>query len=102
MISFSLYAVNIHSVLQKSKILSFLMLYDFLYSFMQVGMRWRIEKEVLDGKGQFSCGEKRCKEVEDLRTWEMNFGYIEQGIKKNALVKLSEYLLYIRTIFDAV
>lgn len=58
------------------------------YKENKVGMRWRIEKEVLDGKGQFSCGEKRCEEVEDLRTWEMNFSYIEQEEKKNALVKL--------------
>nr|XP_053652760.1 protein FRA10AC1 homolog [Cherax quadricarinatus]XP_053652769.1 protein FRA10AC1 homolog [Cherax quadricarinatus]XP_053652774.1 protein FRA10AC1 homolog [Cherax quadricarinatus] len=54
----------------------------------KIGMRWRIEREVLDGKGQFTCGEKRCKESEGLRTWEMNFAYVEQGTKKNALVKL--------------
>lgn len=54
----------------------------------KVGMRWRIEKEVVSGKGQFTCGEKRCTEQEGLRTWEMNFSYVEQGIKKNALVKL--------------
>ncbi|XP_068216408.1 protein FRA10AC1 homolog isoform X2 [Palaemon carinicauda] len=58
------------------------------YKENKVGMRWRIEKEVLDGKGQFSCGEKYCKEDTDLRTWEMNFCYAEQGVKKNALVKL--------------
>ncbi|XP_042889810.1 protein FRA10AC1 homolog [Penaeus japonicus] len=58
------------------------------YKENKVGMRWRIEKEVIDGKGQFTCGEKRCSETEGLRTWEMNFGYVEQGVKKNALVKL--------------
>ena len=51
-------------------------------------MRWRIKQEVLDGKGQFMCGNKRCREKENLRTWEMNFAYIEHGEKKNALVKL--------------
>lgn len=56
-------------------------------------MRWRIEKEVMSGKGQFTCGEKRCSEQEGLRTWEMNFSYQEQGAKKNALVKLSWYYL---------
>ncbi|XP_071546200.1 protein FRA10AC1 homolog [Panulirus ornatus] len=58
------------------------------YKENKVGMRWRIEREVLEGKGQFSCGEKRCKEKEGLRTWEMNFSYVEQSVKKNALVKL--------------
>ncbi|XP_037792492.1 protein FRA10AC1 homolog [Penaeus monodon] len=58
------------------------------YKENKVGMRWRIEKEVIDGKGQFMCGEKRCSETEGLRTWEMNFGYVEQEVKKNALVKL--------------
>uniref|UniRef100_A0A0B7A6P0 Protein FRA10AC1 n=1 Tax=Arion vulgaris TaxID=1028688 RepID=A0A0B7A6P0_9EUPU len=52
------------------------------------GMRWRIEKEVIDGKGQFICGNKKCEEKEGLRSWEVNFGYVEQGEKKNALVKL--------------
>ncbi|KAG0723703.1 Protein FRA10AC1 [Chionoecetes opilio] len=51
-------------------------------------MRWRIETEVIGGEGQFTCGEKRCLEQEGLRTWEMNFSYLEQGVKKNALVKL--------------
>ncbi|KAK8404231.1 hypothetical protein O3P69_000354 [Scylla paramamosain] len=58
------------------------------YKENKVGMRWRIEKEVISGKGQFTCGEKRCSEQEGLRTWEMNFSYMEQGVKKNALVKL--------------
>ncbi|XP_047491206.1 protein FRA10AC1 homolog [Penaeus chinensis] len=58
------------------------------YKENKVGMRWRIEVEVIDGKGQFTCGERRCSETEGLRTWEMNFGYIEQEVKKNALVKL--------------
>ncbi|KAK7871028.1 hypothetical protein R5R35_014092 [Gryllus longicercus] len=53
-----------------------------------VAMRWRVEKEVVSGKGQFSCGEKHCSNSEDLRTWEVNFGYLEKGEKKNALVKI--------------
>ena len=51
-------------------------------------MRWRIEKEVVDGKGQFICGNKKCQIRDFLKTWEVNFGYVEQGEKKNALVKL--------------
>lgn len=55
-------------------------------------MRWRIDKEVLAGKGQFICGEKKCNSREGLKTWEVNFGYVEHGVKKNALVKLSNFL----------
>ena len=43
------------------------------------------------GKGQFICGNKKCGEKEGLRTWEVNFAYVEQGGKKNALVKIREY-----------
>jgi protein FRA10AC1 len=53
-----------------------------------IGLRWRIEREVLEGKGQFSCGERHCQDKESLTTWEVNFGYKEQGERKNALVKL--------------
>ncbi len=38
--------------------------------------------------GQFICGNKRCDTSESLRSWEVNFGYVEDGKKKNALVKL--------------
>ncbi|XP_049833185.1 protein FRA10AC1 homolog isoform X1 [Schistocerca gregaria] len=57
------------------------------YKENKVAMRWRTEQEVVVGKGQFSCGEKHCSSKEDLHTWEVNFGYIENGEKKNALVK---------------
>ena len=58
------------------------------YKENKVAMRWRIEKEVVAGKGQFTCGARKCEEKETLRTWEVNFGYVEQGEKKNALVKV--------------
>uniref|UniRef100_A0A8D8ZQG0 Protein FRA10AC1 homolog n=1 Tax=Cacopsylla melanoneura TaxID=428564 RepID=A0A8D8ZQG0_9HEMI len=58
------------------------------YKHNQVAMRWQTESELCKGKGQFICGEKRCEEENKLRTWEVNFGYVEQGEKKNALVKL--------------
>ncbi|XP_012283249.1 protein FRA10AC1 [Orussus abietinus] len=54
----------------------------------KVALRWRTEKEVVVGKGQFECGSKYCTSKDSLRTWEVNFGYIEHGEKKNALVKL--------------
>lgn len=44
-------------------------------------------------KGQFSCGNKHCDEKEGLKSWEVNFGYVEHGEKKNALVKLSKSAL---------
>lgn len=58
------------------------------YKDNKVALRWRTEKEVIAGKGQFECGSKTCNNKEDLRSWELNFGYIEHGEKKNALVKL--------------
>lgn len=39
-------------------------------------------------EGQFECGAKKCTEKEGLRSWEVNFAYIEHDEKKNALVKL--------------
>ncbi|CAN8025210.1 hypothetical protein HPB47_009611 [Ixodes persulcatus] len=58
------------------------------YKANKIAMRWRTEQELIVGKGQFSCGEKRCKSDAKLRTWEVNFGYFEKDEKKNALVKL--------------
>merc|ERR1719341_2216706 len=57
------------------------------YKENQFGMRWRVEAEVVTGKGQFVCANKKCSSVKKLRTWEVNFGYVEQNIKKNALIK---------------
>ncbi|XP_063163474.1 protein FRA10AC1 [Candoia aspera] len=58
------------------------------YKENKFGFRWRHEQEVVSGKGQFSCGSKHCNEKEGLKSWEVNFGYVEHGKKKNALVKL--------------
>ncbi|XP_075216646.1 protein FRA10AC1 homolog [Lycorma delicatula] len=58
------------------------------YKENKVAMRWQTEQELITGKGQFVCGEKRCRNADNLKTWEVNFGYIEHGEKKNALVKL--------------
>lgn len=43
------------------------------------------------GKGQFICACKTCSKKKDLKTWEVNFAYQEEGLKKNALIKISEY-----------
>ena len=58
------------------------------YKENKIALRWRIEKEVVSGKGQFMCGNKHCDEMSDLQSWEVNFAYVEHGEKKNALVKL--------------
>ncbi len=44
--------------------------------------------DVLNYTGQFLCGNKRCENKEGLKSWEVNFAYVEQGEKRNALVKL--------------
>jgi len=54
----------------------------------KVAMRWRIDKEVISGKGHFVCGAKGCEEHKGLRSYEVNFAYREDGERKNALVKL--------------
>lgn len=51
-------------------------------------MRWQVESEMIMGKGQFICGNRICEEIKHLRTWEVNFSYMEHGIKKHTLVKL--------------
>uniref|UniRef100_A0A9R1SCT8 FRA10A associated CGG repeat 1 n=2 Tax=Cyprinus carpio TaxID=7962 RepID=A0A9R1SCT8_CYPCA len=58
------------------------------YKENKFGFRWRIENEVISGKGQFHCGNKRCENKEGLKSWEVNFAYVERGEKRNALVKL--------------
>uniref|UniRef100_A0A673AVD9 Protein FRA10AC1 n=1 Tax=Sphaeramia orbicularis TaxID=375764 RepID=A0A673AVD9_9TELE len=59
------------------------------YKENKFGFRWRTENEVVSGTGQFQCGNKRCENQEGLKSWEVNFAYVEQGEKRNALVKLT-------------
>ncbi|KAJ1557890.1 hypothetical protein HK096_004768 [Nowakowskiella sp. JEL0078] len=57
----------------------------------RIALRWRTEREVVDGKGQFTCGNLYCTTPPSsakLKSWEMNFAYVEQSLRKNALVKL--------------
>lgn len=58
------------------------------YKENRIGLRWRTEKEVISGKGQFECGNKKCTAREGLRSYEVNFAYSEAGENKQALVKL--------------
>ncbi|KAL6073099.1 FRA10A associated CGG repeat 1 [Balamuthia mandrillaris] len=54
----------------------------------KVGMRWRVEKEVMEGKGQFTCGNKSCNAASELNSFEVPFKYKEAGEVKSALVKV--------------
>ena len=56
----------------------------------QIAMRWRTESEVRKGKGQFICASLNptCEIRESLSSWELLFGYVEGGKKKQALVKV--------------
>lgn len=59
-----------------------------LYEYGCLGTRWRTKEEVLEGKGQFICAAKQCQKTESLHTYEVNFSYSEDGVKKQALVKV--------------
>ncbi|MFW8505969.1 FRA10AC1 family protein, partial [Klebsiella pneumoniae] len=45
----------------------------------KIGLRWRTEKEVISGKGQFICGNRKCDENNGLGSYEVNFSYVEAG-----------------------
>lgn len=45
------------------------------YRESKVGFRWRTEREVVAGRGQFSCGSIHCEEHRDLESFEVNFAY---------------------------
>ena len=52
-----------------------------------VGLRWRTEKEVKEGKGKDFCGAKSCFSRAELSSVEALFSYVEQGESKSALGK---------------
>jgi len=58
------------------------------YEHGRIGLRWRTEAEVVDGKGQFVCASRGCSETAGLCSYEINFRYAERGETHNALVKL--------------
>jgi protein FRA10AC1 len=53
-----------------------------------IGLRWRVEAEVLSGKGQTICGSLSCCGLEGLTSFEVPFKYGEGGKVKCELVKL--------------
>lgn len=62
----------------------------------KIGMRWRSEKEVMLGKGQFVCGNKRCDVKDDLSSYEACFGqfYIQGGWRKQTGIGQIKSLLW--------
>lgn len=61
------------------------------YEINKIGMRWRTEKEVIEGKGQFSCAEVHCavSNVHELCSFEVPFRYVNrQGKPVSTLVKV--------------
>lgn len=61
------------------------------YEINKIGMRWRTEREVIDGKGQFSCGNLHCDNTNthDLCSYEVPFRYKDlEGKVVSTLVKV--------------
>ena len=61
------------------------------YQLSKIGMRWRTEKEVIDGKGQFACANIHCDNanVYDLCSYEVPFSYKDLKQQKvTTLVKV--------------
>eukprot|EP00040_Diaphanoeca_grandis_P011756 m.60288 g.60288 ORF g.60288 m.60288 type:complete len:289 (+) comp22821_c0_seq3:632-1498(+) len=58
------------------------------YKDNKIALRWRVEREVLEGKGHFSCGNLMCSRPQQLTSWEVKFTYSERGTVKSTLVKL--------------
>lgn len=54
----------------------------------KIGLRWRVEREVISGKGQFTCGSLSCSESDHLNSYEVPFRYSEGGMIKTELVKI--------------
>jgi protein FRA10AC1 len=54
----------------------------------KIGLRWRVEREVMNGKGQFTCGSLSCTASNNLESYEVPFRYNEGGVLKHELVKI--------------
>ncbi|KAF1323861.1 hypothetical protein FI667_g10196, partial [Globisporangium splendens] len=54
----------------------------------KIGLRWRTEPEVIAGKGQFVCGNKRCDARDVLHSYELLFAYVEHEKTKRCLIKV--------------
>jgi protein FRA10AC1 len=54
----------------------------------KLGLRWRTRQEVVEGRGERTCGNKKCQVAEDLIALEVPFSYVEDGVSKKEMVKL--------------
>ena len=53
-----------------------------------IGLRWRTRGDVLRGKGTKVCAAVDCEGTEGLKSFEVDFRYVERGVDKRALVKV--------------
>lgn len=58
------------------------------YESGEIGMRWRTEAEVINGKGHVICGARKCQSRDNLKSFEVPFKYEEKGSMKLELVKV--------------
>ena len=65
----------------------------------RIGLRWRTEREVIAGRGQFTCASKHCDSDRNLHSYEVPFDYSEQSIKKSELVKVRVCIDCARKLF---
>jgi protein FRA10AC1 len=43
-----------------------------VYKTGRIGLRWRTEKEVINGKGHFTCGNLKCNATDALASYEVS------------------------------
>ncbi|KYR02138.1 hypothetical protein DLAC_00938 [Tieghemostelium lacteum] len=58
------------------------------YKTNEIGLRWRTESEVINGRGQFTCANRKCELLVNLKPYEVPFTYQEDNTEKTALVKV--------------
>jgi protein FRA10AC1 len=66
---------------------------DFSRGPGKIGLRWRTEQEVKNGRGEMTCSNKHCPITDhpinqQLVTFEVPFAYEERGERKKELVKI--------------
>lgn len=65
----------------------------------RIGLRWRTEREVIAGRGQFTCASKHCNSEKNLHSYEVPFDYSENNVKKSELVKVRVCIDCARKLF---
>jgi len=77
-------ARNVHKLLYKE----FGLVDMSRYKKGQFGIRFRVEDEVFRGKGETTCGNKKCDVQDGLVSFQTPFSYMENEKLKSALIKL--------------